>query len=74
MMDRLRLPAAKLLFYASELFKNKEITEAEKIKFKELIILKNEFIYNCLDEYYKDKNENQFKSEIIEFLKTELIK
>jgi hypothetical protein len=33
-MDKLRLPAAKLLFFASELFKNKEITEAEKIKFK----------------------------------------
>lgn len=68
-MDNLQLPHAKLLYFVSELWKRQEITDAEKITIKEMIINDEAPIFNLLEDYEANSDESQLKESVIELVR-----
>lgn len=80
-MNNLELPHSKLLYYIAELWKQKEITDDEKATLKgniqllsnskELIIGDELKIFNFLEEYESDQDEEKLKDQIIKLVRPE---
>ena len=68
-MDSLTSKHAKLLYFVSELWKRREITDAEKITIKEMIISDEPQIMGLLVEYGGDTDENQLRESVIEIVR-----
>ena len=64
-MDQLQLPHAKLLYYITELFKQKLISEDEKIKLKEMVISSDSVIFHLLEEWDQHSNMEKLKDGIL---------
>ena len=64
-MEKLQLPHAKLLYFVSELWKQQEITDSEKLTLKERIISDEPKIFELLDTYESDGNLIQLKNQVI---------
>eukprot|EP01016_Furgasonia_blochmanni_P046213 TRINITY_DN6625_c0_g1_i8.p1 TRINITY_DN6625_c0_g1~~TRINITY_DN6625_c0_g1_i8.p1 ORF type:complete len:206 (+),score=17.65 TRINITY_DN6625_c0_g1_i8:116-733(+) len=64
-MDKLQLPHAKLLYFVSELHKQKEIIDEEKTKLKELIISNDARIFDYLESYEENSDEDKLKHSML---------
>ncbi|KRX01436.1 hypothetical protein PPERSA_01339 [Pseudocohnilembus persalinus] len=68
-MDKLQLPHAKLFYFASELYKSKTINENEKLRLKEMVINDEPEIFELLEKYQANGNEEQLKNSLLGLLR-----
>lgn len=65
----IQLPHAKLLYFVSELWKQKAISDSEKVTIKEMIISDEPRIFEILEKYELNSDENKLKENIIEIVR-----
>ncbi|CAD8059215.1 unnamed protein product [Paramecium primaurelia] len=74
-MEQLQRQPAKQLYFTTELFKNKFITEKEKIQLKEFIIAQDDFLTSYFDQYERnDITEQELREKLIKLVRTDYFK
>ncbi|CAD8089684.1 unnamed protein product [Paramecium sonneborni] len=74
-MEQLQRQPAKQLYFTTELFKNKFITEKEKIQLKEFIIAQDDFLTSYFDQYERnDITEQELREKLIKLVRTDFFK
>jgi len=68
-MENLQLPHAKLLYFVSELWKQKAISDYEKSTIKEMIISDEPKIFEILERYEQNPQDDELKENIIELIR-----
>jgi len=68
-MNNLQLPHAKLLYLVAELWKSQEISDSEKTLLKEMIIGDEPKLFEILEEYEENSNEEQLKEKILNIVR-----
>ncbi|CAK93035.1 unnamed protein product (macronuclear) [Paramecium tetraurelia] len=74
-MEQLQRQPAKQLYFTTELFKNKFITEKEKIQLKEFIIAQDDFLTSYFDQYERnDITEQELREKLIKLVRADFFK
>ncbi|CAD8148348.1 unnamed protein product [Paramecium octaurelia] len=74
-MEQLQRQPAKQLYFTTELFKNKFITEKEKIQLKEFIIAQDDFLTSYFDQYERsDITEQELREKLIKLVRADYFK